>query len=402
MSISNWINERLPVKRFVDAHLRHYYAPKNLNFWYFFGSLAMLMLAIQIITGVWLLMYYEPTVETAFSSVEYMMRDIKFGWLIRYTHAVGASAFFVIVYLHVYRALLYGSYQKPRELLWLIGIVLLVLLMAEAYTGYVLPWGQMSYWAVKVIMNIFGAIPVVGEWLMYLIQGDYVVSEVTLQRFFAFHVVVFPMILLGTVFFHLAALHTTGSNNPDGIEIKNKVDEKGVPLDGVPFHPYFTIKDITGAVVFLIIFMAIVFYNPTFFDLTLEKENFIPANPLITPPEIKPAWYLSPYYAILRAIPNQLLGAVGMVAAIFIFAFLPWLDRSPVRSMRYRGSRSRVALGMMVVSFICLMVLGLLPATWPNVIMARVATCIFFGYFIVLPYISANDKHQTPPDRVRM
>ena len=402
MSLGQWINERLPISDFVDAHLRKYYAPKNLNFWYFFGSLAMLCLAIQILTGVWLLMYYEPTVETAFDSVEYLMRDIPYGWLLRYTHAVGASAFFVILYLHMYRALLYGSYRKPRELLWLLGLALLILVMAEAYTGYILPWGQMSYWAAKVIMNIFGAIPVIGKPIMHLIQGDYVISEATLQRFFAFHVVVFPMIILGMVFFHLAALHTVGSNNPDGIEIKDHKDEHGVPLDGVPFHPYFTVKDIVAAVVFLLIFFTVVFYDPTLSGLALEKENFIQANPLITPPEIKPTWYLAPYYAILRAVPDQLVGAFLMLSSIFIFAFLPWLDRAPVKSMRYKGMKSRVSLGCFVVSFLSLMVLGLLPATPFNTYLARFATIIFFGYFLTMPYISVRDKCKTPPMRVRM
>tara|TARA_Y200000002_G_scaffold382962_1_gene402275 strand:- start:76 stop:1284 length:1209 start_codon:yes stop_codon:yes gene_type:complete len=402
MSLNKWINDRLPIDDFVDQHLRHYYAPKNLNFLYFFGSLAMLCLGIQILSGIWLLMYYEPTVETAFDSVEYLMRDIPFGWLLRYTHAAGASAFFVILYMHVYRALLYGSYRKPRELLWLLGLFLLILVMAESYTGYILPWGQMSYWAAKVIMNIFGSIPVIGPPLMHLIQGDYVISEATLQRFFAFHVVVFPMVLLGVVFIHLCALHTVGSNNPDGIEIKDNLDKDGIPVDGVPFHPYFTIKDIVAAVVFLIIFFAVIFYDPTFHGLILEKENFIPADPLVTPPEIKPTWYLAPYYAILRAVPDQLLGALAMLASLFIFAFMPWLDRAPVKSMRYKGTRSRVSLFLFVVSFLSLMVLGLLPATPTNTILARIATIVFFGFFLTLPYITVYDNHKTPPDRVRM
>ncbi len=402
MSLNKWINDRLPIDDFVDQHLRHYYAPKNLNFLYFFGSLAMLCLGIQILSGIWLLMYYEPTVETAFDSVEYLMRDIPFGWLLRYTHAAGASAFFVILYMHVYRALLYGSYRKPRELLWLLGLFLLILVMAESYTGYILPWGQMSYWAAKVIMNIFGSIPVIGPPLMHLIQGDYVISEATLQRFFAFHVVVFPMVLLGVVFIHLCALHTVGSNNPDGIEIKDNLDKDGIPVDGVPFHPYFTIKDIVAAVVFLIIFFAVIFYDPTFHGLILEKENFIPADPLVTPPEIKPTWYLAPYYAILRAVPDQLLGALAMLASLFIFAFMPWLDRAPVKSMRYKGTRSRVSLFLFVVSFLSLMVLGLLPATPTNTILARIATTVFFGFFLTLPYITVYDNHKTPPDRVRM
>jgi ubiquinol-cytochrome c reductase cytochrome b subunit len=402
MSFSHWVNSRLPINRFVDQHLRKYYAPKNLNFWYFFGSLAMLCLSIQILSGIFLLMYYEPTAETAFDSIEYMMREVPYGWLLRYVHAVGASSFFVILYLHLYRALMYGSYQKPRELLWLIGVVLLILAMAESYTGYVLPWGQMSYWAAKVIMSIFGAIPFIGEFLMHLIQGDYVVSEVTLQRFFAFHVVAFPLILLLMVFFHLAALHTVGSNNPDGIEIKDNKNEQGIPKDGVPFHPYFTVKDLVAATAFLIIFFGIVFYNPTMEGFFLEKENFIPANPLVTPPEIKPSWYLAPYYAILRAVPNQLWGAIAMIGSIFIFAFMPWLDRSPVRSMRYRGVWSRVSLAFLVGSFLSLMVLGLLPPTPLYVILARISSVIFFGYFITLPFVSRYDKHLTPPDRVRM
>ena len=402
MSFNQWINSRLPISDFFDQHLRQYYAPKNLNFWYFFGSLAILCLSIQIISGIWLLMYYEPTAKTAFDSIEFMMREVPYGWLLRYVHAVGASSFFVILYFHLYRALMYGSYQRPRELLWLSGVLLLILAMAEAYTGYVLPWGQMSYWTAKVIMNIFGAIPFIGEPIMHLIQGDYVVSEVTLQRFFAFHVVAFPMILLAMVFLHLVALHTVGSNNPDGIEIKDNKGADGIPKDGVPFHPYFTIKDLVAAAAFLIIFFTIVFYNPTMDGLFLEKENFIPANPLVTPPEIKPSWYLAPYYAILRAVPNQLLGALAMISAIISFAFLPWLDRSPVRSMRYKGVRSRVSLALLVISFLSLMALGLLPPSPVYIILARISAVIFFGYFISLPYISRNDRHSSPPDRVRM
>ena len=379
MSFNQWINSRLPISDFFDQHLRQYYAPKNLNFWYFFGSLAILCLSIQIISGIWLLMYYEPTAKTAFDSIEFMMREVPYGWLLRYVHAVGASSFFVILYFHLYRALMYGSYQRPRELLWLSGVSLLILAMAEAYTGYVLPWGQMSYWAAKVIMNIFGAIPFIGEPIMHLIQGDYVVSEVTLQRFFAFHVVAFPMILLAMVFLHLVALHTVGSNNPDGIEIKDNKGADGIPKDGVPFHPYFTIKDLVAAAAFLIIFFTIVFYNPTMDGLFLEKENFIPANPLVTPPEIKPSWYLAPYYAILRAVPNQLLGALAMISAIISFAFLPWLDRSPVRSMRYKGVRSRVSLALLVISFLSLMALGLLPPSPVYIILARISAVIFFG-----------------------
>src|SRR3990172_8345455 len=339
-----WIDARFPLTKLWNEHLARYYAPKNFNFWYFFGSLALFVLVIQIITGIWLTMNYKPSADEAFASIEYIMRDVEWGWWMRYTHSTGGSAFFIVVYLHMFRALLYGSYKKPRELLWLTGMFIYVSLMAEGFFGYLLPWGQMSYWGAQVIISLFGAIPWIGESLVQWIRGDYVVSDVTLNRFFALHVIAVPLVLLGLVFVHILALHEVGSNNPDGVEIKKYKDANGIPLDGIPFHPYYTVKDIVGVVVFLIFFSMVMFFSPEMGGYFLEHNNFIPADPLKTPEHIAPVWYFTPYYAILKAFPSKVGGVFAMVLAVLLFFFLPWLDRSPVKSIRYRGWKYRTAL----------------------------------------------------------
>ena len=323
-----WFNSRMPsAKAMWEVHMSKYYAPKNFNFWYYFGVLSLVVLVIQLVTGIWLLMSYQGSAEEAFASVEYIMRDVEWGWLIRYLHSTGASFFFVVIYLHMFRAMLYGSYKNPRELLWLFGMLIFVLLMAEAFMGYLLPWGQMSYWGAQVIISLFGAIPYVGESLALWIRGDYVISDATLNRFFAFHVIALPLLLFALIYLHLAALHTNGSNNPDGIEIKKNKDANGVPLDGIPFHPYYTVKDIFGLSVFLLIFTFVVFFMPELGGYFLEKDNFVPADPLKTPEHIVPVWYFTPFYAILRAIPDKVGGVLAMGAAIFVLFVLPWIDR---------------------------------------------------------------------------
>ncbi|MDX1334461.1 MAG: cytochrome bc complex cytochrome b subunit, partial [Gammaproteobacteria bacterium] len=333
-----WIDARFPLTKMWEEHLSKYYAPKNFNFWYFFGSLALLVLVIQIVTGIFLTMNYKPDGALAFASVEYIMRDVEWGWLIRYMHSTGASAFFVVVYLHMFRGMMYGSYKHPRELVWIFGMFIYLVLMAEAFMGYLLPWGQMSYWGAQVIISLFSAIPVVGDDLALWIRGDYVISDATLNRFFAFHVIAVPLVLLGLVVAHIIALHEVGSNNPDGVDIKKNKDENGVPLDGIPFHPYYSVKDIVGVVVFLMVFSLIIFYAPEMGGYFLEHANFIPADPLKTPEHIAPVWYFTPFYAILRAVPDKFLGVVAMGAAIAILFVLPWLDRNPVRSIRYRSA----------------------------------------------------------------
>ncbi len=396
----SWIDARFPLTKLWNEHLAKYYAPKNFNVWYVFGSLALLVLLLQILTGIWLTMNYKPSAEQAFASVEYIMRDVEWGWLIRYIHAAGASAFFVVVYLHMFRALMYGSYKRPRELLWITGMLLYLTLMAEAFTGYLLPWGQMSYWGAQVIVSLFGVIPFVGDSLVLWIRGDYVISDVTLNRFFAFHVIALPLILLALVLVHLLALHEVGSNNPDGIEIKEKRDVNGVPLDGIPFHPYYTIKDMVGAVAFLIIFLAIVFYAPEFGGWFIEADNFVPADPLQTPEHIKPLWYFTPFYAILRAVPHPLGGFLAMGAAVFLFFLLPWLDRSPVKSIRYRGWIYRVALGTFAVSFLALGYLGTQIPTPTSAFLSRFFSVLYFSFFLFMPIYSKIDRVRPVPDRV--
>jgi ubiquinol-cytochrome c reductase cytochrome b subunit len=404
MSFINWIDERFPATKVWNEHLAQYYAPKNFNFWYFFGSLAMLVLVLQIVTGVWLAMMYKPSAADAFASVEYIMRDVEYGWLLRYLHSTGASAFFLVVYLHMFRALIYGSHRRPRELLWIIGVIIYVAMMATAFMGYLLPWGQMSYWGAQVIVNLFAAFPFgIGEPLSVWIRGDYVISDATLNRFFALHFLL-PFILAALVFIHIVALHKVGSNNPDGIEIKKNKDENGIPKDGIPFHPYYTVKDVVGIGVFLIFFSAIVFFAPDFYGLFLEPPNFEPANPLKTPEHIAPVWYFTPYYAMLRAIPpmlnSQFPGVVVMFGAIIVFFFLPWLDRSPVKSIRYKGLIFKVAVAIFVVTFVMLAWLGMQASTPAKTLLAQIFTALYFAFFLLMPWYSRMDKTKPVPERV--
>jgi len=395
-----WIDARFPLSSMWNDHLAEYYAPKNFNFWYYFGSLALMVLVMQIITGIWLTMNYKPDATLAFNSVEYIMRDVNWGWLIRYMHSTGASFFFITVYLHMLRGLLYGSYKKPRELIWIFGMIIYVCLMAEAFMGYLLPWGQMSYWGAQVIISLFGAIPGIGDALALWIRGDYVVSDVTLNRFFAFHVIAVPIVLLALVVMHILALHEVGSNNPDGVEIKKVKGPDGHPLDGIPFHPYYTVKDIVGVIVFLIFFCIVVFFMPEMGGYFLEHNNFVPADPLKTPTHIAPLWYFTPFYAILRAVPDKFLGVVAMGAAIVLLFFLPWLDRSPVKSIRYRGLSYKVALAVFIISFLVLGYLGGEPATPVLTNFARVFSILYFGFFGVLLILPMFEKTKQVPDRV--
>lgn len=399
-SVMDWVNARIPVSQLYKDHMADYYAPKNFNFWYFFGSLALFVLVNQLLTGIWLTMYYTPSGAEAFNSIEYIMRDVEYGWLLRYMHSTGASAFFVVVYLHMFRGLLYGSYQKPRELVWLFGMGIYGVLMGEAFFGYLLPWGQMSYWGAQVILSLVGAVPVVGDDLALWVRGDYVISGVTLNRFFALHVVALPIVLLGLVVMHLFALHEVGSNNPDGIEIKEKKDSKGVPLDGIPFHPYYTVKDIVGVVIFLLVFCAVIFFFPDGGGLILEAPNYEPSNALKTPVHIAPVWYFTPYYSVLRAVPDKLGGVIAMGAAIAFLFVLPWLDRSKVKSMRYKGWMSKVALAAFAVSFLVLGYLGTQPPTPGKTLAAQIFTLVYFLYFILMPIYTTMETSKPVPERV--
>jgi len=398
-----WIDKRFPLTKVWNEHLAEYYAPKNFNFWYYFGSLSMLVLVIQILTGIWLAMNYKPSAADAFASVEYIMRDVDWGWLIRYMHSTGASFFFIAVYLHMFRGLMYGSYRKPRELLWIIGVIIYLAMMATAFFGYLLPWGQMSYWGAQVIVNLFAAVPGIGEDLSVWVRGDYVISDATLNRFFAFHFLL-PFVLAALVFLHIVALHKVGSNNPDGIEIKENKDENGIPRDGIPFHPYYSVKDIVGVVGFLAIFSAVLFFWPDFGGLFLEPPNFQPANPLKTPEHIAPVWYFTPYYAMLRAVPpmfgSQFPGVVVMFAAILIMFVLPWLDRSPVKSIRYKGPLFKAALAIFAVSFVVLAWLGMQPADPVLTVLAQIFTVLYFLFFLLMPIYSKIDKTKPVPERV--
>ncbi|MDR3391963.1 MAG: cytochrome bc complex cytochrome b subunit [Sulfuriferula sp.] len=396
-----WIDERFPLTSNWKTHLSEYYAPKNFNFWYFFGSLALLVLVIQIVTGIFLTMNYKPDATLAFASVEYIMNDVEWGWLIRYMHSTGASMFFVVVYLHMFRGLMYGSYRKPRELIWVFGMMIYLALMAEAFMGYLLPWGQMSFWGAQVIISLFGAIPVIGDALSLWIRGDFVVSDATLNRFFAFHVIALPLVLVGLVAAHIIALHEVGSNNPEGIEIKKHKDPvTHIPLDGIPFHPYYSVKDIMGVVVFLMVFSAIVFFAPEMGGWFLEPDNFIPANPFKTPEHIVPLWYFTPFYAILRAVPDKLMGVVGMGAGVMIMFFLPWLDRSKVKSIRYRGTLYKSILTLFIISFIGLGYLGTQAPTPTYTMMARIFSVIYFSFFIFMPWYTKIDKTKPVPERI--
>lgn len=395
-----WLNARFPASRLWSEHLSHYYAPKNFNVLYFFGSLALLVLFNQLVTGIWLAMSYTPTAAGAFASIEYIMRDVDYGWLIRYLHSTGASAVFIVVYLHMFRSLLYGSYQKPRELVWVFGMLLYLLLMAEAFMGYLLPWGQMSYWGAQVIIALFGAIPVVGEGLAQWIRGDYLISGITLNRFFALHVIALPLLLVGLVVLHILALHEVGSNNPLGVDIRKSLDETGRPLDGIPFHPYYTVKDLMGVAVFLFIFCSVVFFFPEGGGYFLERSNFEIADPLKTPEHIAPVWYFTPFYAMLRAVPDKLAGIMIMGAAVAVLFVVPWLDRSPVKSMRFKGWMSRLALLLFCMAFVALGVLGVLPPTSERIFLSRLATVLYFGYFVFMPFYTRVERVGLVPERV--
>jgi len=444
--VTNWLENRFPTAfEAYKVHMSEYYAPKNFNAWYFFGSLALLVLVIQIVTGIFLVMHYKPDANTAFASVEYIMRDVPWGWLIRYMHSTGASAFFVVVYLHMYRGLIYGSYRKPRELVWIFGCAIFLCLMAEAFMGYLLPWGQMSYWGAQVIVNLFAAVPFVGPDLALLIRGDYVVGDATLNRFFSFHVIAVPLVLLGLVVAHLLALHDVGSNNPDGVEIKAKKDASGKPLDGIPFHPYYTVHDLFGVGMFLMVFCAIVFFGPELGGYFLEYNNFIPADPLKTPPHIAPVWYFTPFYSMLRATTDVMVnvlcviiglaglvsllavkgkakaavvvgalvaiallktfdakfwGVVVMGGAVIILFFLPWLDNSPAKSIRYRPGWHKVLYGIFVVFFVVLGYLGIQPPSEAGTLVSQVGTLFYFGFFLLMPWWSTIGTFKQVPDRV--
>ena len=402
-----WVDQRLPIMDAWNQHLAQYWTPKNFNVWYFFGSLALLVLVNQILTGIWLTMSYEPSAEGAFSSVEYIMRDVEMGWIIRYMHSTGASAFFVVVYLHMLRGIMYGSYKKPRELIWIFGMAIYLLLMAEAFMGYLLPWGQMSYWGAQVIVSLFSAIPVIGPDLAQWVRGDYLISGITLNRFFALHVIALPLVIAGLVVLHILALHEVGSNNPDGIDIKDTKDADGKPLDGIAFHPYSTVKDVGGVAVFLFVFSVVVFFFPEMGGYFIEHANFEPANSLKTPEHIAPVWYFTPFYAMLRAITFPMFGldakfwgVVVMGAAIAILFVLPWLDRSPVRSIRYKGNLSKIMLILFGAAFVMLGILGALPSTPGRTALAQLGTAIYFVFFLCMPWYTSWESTKPVPERV--
>jgi ubiquinol-cytochrome c reductase cytochrome b subunit len=399
-ALQGWIDDRFPMTKLWNEQVAEYYAPKNMNFWYYFGSLSLLVLVLQIVTGIFLTMNYKPSAAEAFSSVEYIMRDVDWGWLIRYLHSTGASAFFIVVYLHMFRGLLYGSYQKPRELLWIFGMLIYLCLMAEAFFGYLLPWGNMSYWGAQVIVSLFGALPYIGGALTEWIRGDYYISDVTLNRFFALHVIAIPLALVFLVVAHLMALHEVGSNNPDGVEIKKVKGPDGIPLDGIAFHPYYTVKDIFGVGVFLILFCLVVFFAPEMGGYFLEHANFEPANPLQTPEHIAPVWYFTPFYAILRAVPDKLMGVGLMGAAVIVLFFLPWLDRGKVKSIRYRGPLFKFFVLAFAVSFLALGYLGLQPPTPLYTNLARFFALVYFAFFLLMPWYSKIDRTKPVPTRV--
>ena len=445
--LMTWVDNRFPATKLFKEHMSEYYAPKNMNFWYFFGSLSLLVLVIQIVTGIFLVMHYKPDAALAFASVEYIMRDVPWGWLIRYMHSTGASAFFIVVYMHMWRGMIYGSYRKPRELVWIFGCAIFLCLMGEAFMGYLLPWGQMSYWGAQVIVNLFAAVPLIGPDLALLIRGDFVVGDATLNRFFSFHVIAIPLVLIGLVAAHIIALHEVGSNNPDGIEIKEKKDARGIPLDGIPFHPYYTVHDIFGVGVFLMIFTAIIFFAPELGGYFLEYNNFIPADPLQTPAHIAPVWYFTPYYSMLRAITTEMMyvliacvlagavlgvvkakigglfkiaivgaavvavaamlaidakfwGVVVMGVAVIILFFLPWLDYSPVKSIRYRPGWHKALYGIFLVNFVILGYLGVQPPSPTGERISQAGTLLYFGFFLLMPWWSRLGEFKPTPDRV--
>ena len=402
LALRDWIDARLPIMRAWNTHMAKYYAPKNFNFWYYFGVLSLVVLIIQLVSGIWLLMSFEGSSERAFASVEYIMRDVDYGWIIRYIHSTGASAFFLVIYLHMFRGLIYGSYKAPRELVWIFGMTIYVALMAEAFMGYVLPWGQMSFWGAQVIISLFGAIPVIGEDIVQWVRGDYLISGITLNRFMSLHVVALPIILLALVVLHLLALHEVGSNNPDGVDIKKNKDANGVPVDGIPFHPYYTVHDLVPITVFLFVFCFILFFMPEMGGYFLEYANFEIANPLKTPEHIAPVWYFTPFYSMLRAVPDKFAGFLVMAAAIAILFVLPWLDRSPVRSMRYKGSFSRGAILIFAASFVVLGVLGVKAPTPERTLLAQICTGLYFLFFLAMPLWTRIEKTKPEPERVTM
>lgn len=395
-----WLDQRLPVTNAYEKHMSKYYAPVNLNFWYVFGLLATLVFANQILTGIWLTMSFVPSSDEAFRSVEYIMRDVDMGWLIRYMHSTGASFFFVVVYLHMFRGIMYGSYKKPRELIWVFGMFIYLALMAEGFMGYVLPWGQMSFWGAQVIISLFGAIPVIGDGLTEWIRGDFLISGITLNRFFALHVIALPLVLALLVVLHILALHEVGSNNPDGIDIKKHKDEQGKPLDGIPFHPYYTLGKLPMIIVFLFVFCGVIFFFPEGGGYFLEHANFEPANPLKTPAHIAPTWYYGAFYSILRAVPDKLMGVIAMGAAIAILFVLPWLDKSPVLSWRYKGWMSKTAIVVFALAFIMLSYLGGQPVTDLNTWLARLGSVIYFGFFLLMPIYTRMETTKPVPERV--
>jgi len=401
-ALGAWIDARFPMTKLIKEHATEYYAAKNFNIWYGFGVLATVVLVIQVVTGIFLTMNYKPASADAFASVEYIMRDVEWGWLIRYLHSTGASAFFIVVYLHMFRGLMYGSYKKPRELVWIIGMLIYFCLMGEAFFGYLLPWGNMSYWGAQVIVSLFGAVPVVGEAIAEWIRGDFYISDITLNRFFAFHVVAVPLVLIALVVVHIMALHEVGSNNPDGIEIKEHKDASGKPIDGVAFHPYHTSKDLVIIIVFLILFSAVVFFAPDMGGYFLEHANFEPANALQTPEHIAPVWYFTPFYAMLRAVPNKLLGVVLMGGGVMLPFFLPWLDRCRVKSIRYRGWSYKLALALFAVSFVALGYLGLQFPSDTVVFFCRLFTTLYFAFFVLMPFYTRIEKTKPVPTRVTM
>ncbi|HYH42124.1 MAG TPA: cytochrome bc complex cytochrome b subunit [Burkholderiales bacterium] len=445
--VLTWVDQRFPLMSMWRDHISEYYAPKNFNFWYYFGSLAMFVLVLQIVTGIFLTMHYKPDAAQAFASVEYIMRDVPWGWLIRYMHSTGASMFFIVIYLHMFRGLLYGSYRQPRELVWIFGMIIYLLLMAEAFFGYLLPWGQMSFWGAQVIVNLFDALPLIGPDLALWIRGDYVVSDATLNRFFAFHVIAIPLVLVALVGAHILALHEVGSSNPDGIEIKANLGTDGHPVDGIPFHPYYTLKDTFGVMVFLAIFAIVMFFMPEMGGYFLEYNNFIPADPLKTPSHIAPVWYFTPYYSILRAATSEFMyvlafavlayailiwrsksfsggsrfigvvaclgviaafflidakvwGVVFMGLAVMIFFLMPWLDQSSVKSIRYKGTLFRTALTLFVVIFLVLGYYGTQPVTDLGTRISQVGTMLYFAFFMLMPWYSRMDKARPVPARL--
>ena len=408
-NVMDWIDDRLPVTEAYEKHLSKYYAPKNLNIWYYFGIFSFVVLVNQLLTGIWLTMNYVPTGEGAFASIEYIMRDVEYGWMLRYMHSTGASAFFVVVYLHMFRGLIYGSYQKPRELIWILGMLVYVALMAEGFFGYLLPWGNMSFWGAQVIVSLASAIPIVGEDLAIWVRGDFNMSGVTLNRFFALHVVLVPLFLLVLVVLHVLALHEVGSNNPDGVDVKANLDEEGRPLDGVPFHPYFTLGKLPGIIVFLGLFSAVMFFYPDGGGYLIEHPNYEPADPLKTPELIAPVWYYTPFYSMLRAatfplagLDAKFWGLVVMVGAIVIPAVLPWLDKSPVKSIRYKGMGSKIMLALFVISFFILGYLGTVHPTPARTFLAQICTGIYFAYFLLMPWYTRAEKTKPVPERVTM